>query len=303
MPQPPLRLARAGLGVVAVNGAILAIGGFNPPEVFGNVEARRLTGSGPWQPAAPLPTARVNLGTALLNGRVYAAGGYDANGDPRTVVETLDPTTGRWTPSLPLPEPRGGVGATALNGLLYAAGGVIPVGGGKVRSTASMVVFDPKANTWRSAAPMHTARERFRLVAASGYLYAVGGRGEGPSLATAERYDPRSNSWREIDAMHESRVVPCVVESRIGTRPVLLAIGGAVFGDSGTVVDGRRTTELLDLATGHWTVLDVLLPANRISHDCAVQPDLTILAVDGSTFAGGRFAVVPNVDALASWWS
>jgi hypothetical protein len=297
-PQAPLQLGRAGLGVVTVNGTILAIGGFNPPEIFANVEARRLTGGGPWQPAVPLPTARVNLGTAVLNGRVYAVGGYGASGDPLTVVETFDPTSGRWAPSLPLPEPRGGIGAAALNGRLYVAGGVVPVGGGEFRSTASMVVFDPVRNTWRPAAPMHIARERFRLVAVGGFLSAVGGRGEGPSLATAERYDPRTDSWREINSMNESRVVPCVVESRIGDRPVLVAVGGAVFGDAGTVVDGRRTTEVLDLATGRWTLLEVLLPTNRISLDCAVQPDRTILAISGSTFTGNGFAILPNVDAL-----
>ena len=297
-PQPPLAHARAGLGAVTVNGQILAIGGFDPPKIFASVESRRLVGGDSWQPAPPLPTAWVNLATAELNGRVFAVGGYDANGDPLPVVETFNPRFGLWTESLPLPEPRGGAGAAALDGLLYVAGGIVPVGGGEFRSTASMIVYEPIRNTWRPVAPMRTARERFRLVTAGGYIYAVGGKGEGPSLTTVERYDPRTDSWRTINPMNQSRVVPCVVETRIGTRPVLVAVGGAIFGDDGSFVDGRRTTEVLDLATGRWVLLDVLLPAVRISHDCAVQLDGTVLAIGGATFAGGAFTILPNVDAL-----
>jgi hypothetical protein len=40
-----------------------------------------------------------------------------------------------------------------------------------------------------------------------------------------------------------------VVETRIGNRPVLAAVGGAIFDDGG-FVDARRTTEVLDLTTG-----------------------------------------------------
>lgn len=298
-PQPPLRQARAGLDVVTVNGQILAIGGFSPPpRVFATVETRRLTGRDSWRSAPPMPTARGNLATAALNGRVYAVGGYDTNGDPLAVVETFNPRSARWATGLPLPQPRGAAGAAALDGRLYVAGGTIPVGGGELRATASVIVYDPARNTWRPVAPMHTARERFRLVAGGDYLYAVGGLDDGPSLATVERYDPRANSWRAINPMHESRVVPCVVASRIGHRPVLVAVGGAMFSAAGSFVDGRRTTEVLDLATGRWTLLDVLLPANRISLGCAAQPNGTILAIGGAAFADGSFTELTNVDAL-----
>lgn len=296
-PQPPLRLARAGLGVVAVDGRILAIGGFDSTKVFAAVETRPRSGGEPWLPAPAMPTARVNHATAVLDGRVYAVGGYDANDQPLPVVETLDPRFGRWTTSRPLPEPRGGVAAAALGGLLYVAGGIVPAGDGEFRATASMIVYDPARNTWRPAAPMRAARERHRLVAAGGFLYAVGGRSGGPSLDTVERYDPRSDSWRAISPMHESRVLPCLVETRIGDRPVLAAVGGAMFDDAGFVT-ARRTTEVLDLTTGRWTLLDVPLPIVRVSHDCAVQPDGTILAVGGVTGSPGQFTFLPDVDAL-----
>ncbi len=96
----------------------------------------------------------------------------------------------------------------------------------------------------------------------------------------------------------ETRVLPCVVQTSIGLRPVLAAVGGAIFSDDGRFVDARRTTEVLDLNTGRWTLLDVPLPTVRVSHDCAVQPDGTILAIGGVTVAGGQFTFLPDVDAL-----
>jgi hypothetical protein len=55
---------------------------------------------------------------------------------------------------------------------------------------------------------------------------------------------------------------------------------------------------VLDLTTSRWTLLDVLLPEVRVSHDCAVQPDGTILAIGGATRTDEGFVELPDVDAL-----
>src|SRR5829696_1768718 len=92
--RPPLRQARAGLGVAKVSRQILASGGFEGGTVFDVVEARRVKGSGRWRDLAPMPTARANLATAEVGGLVYAIGGLD---DLNTldVVETFNPRSGR----------------------------------------------------------------------------------------------------------------------------------------------------------------------------------------------------------------
>jgi N-acetylneuraminic acid mutarotase len=300
--RPPLRQARAGLGVAKVGRQILAIGGFERvgevTTVFDVVEARRVKGRGQWRDLAPMPTARVNLATAEVGGLVYAIGGIGQADDTLDVVETFDPRSGRWTTSLPLPQPRDGPGAAGLGGLLYVAGGfVIPDG-----VTNSVVVFDPKQNTWRSVAPMPTVRERLRLVASGRYLYAIGGvaigqPGQfGPSLTTVERYDPKSDSWATMNSLVESRGLPCAVETKVGKRRVLVVVGGFEASADGTTVQARRTTEVFDPATSRWTLLDVLLPFGRGSHDCATEADGTVLAIGGANGAGGFFA---NVDALS----
>ena len=174
--RPPLRQARGGLGVAKVGRQILAIGGFDEATTtFDVVEARRVRGTGRWRDLAPLPTARANLATAEVGGLVYAVGGIDDVDVTSDVVETFNPRSGRWATSVPLPQPRAAPGAAGLGGLLYVAGGDVKVAPDTYEVTNSVLVYDPKKNTWRSVAPMPTARYRLRLVASGRYLYAIGG--------------------------------------------------------------------------------------------------------------------------------
>ena len=55
----------------------------------------------------------------------------------------------------------------------------------------------------------------------------------------------------------------------------------------------------LDLDTGHWTLLDALLPFVRASQDCAATPNGNILAIGGATHGSGTLTYLANVDELA----
>ena len=231
---------------------------------------------------------------------MYAIGGLGQGDDTLDVVEKFDPRSGHWTTSLPLPQPRAGAGAAGLGGLVYVAGGEVKLSPDVYEVTNSVVVYDPKKNTWRLVAPMPTARFRLRLVVSGRYLYAIGGAAPtGQSLTTVERYDPRSNSWATMNSMVESRVLPCAVETRVGQRRVLVVVAGAEFSAEGAFVDARRTTEVFDPATGRWTLLDILLPTVRASHDCATEADGTVLVIGGITHIGDPFIFLANVDALS----
>ncbi|TWP54329.1 hypothetical protein FKR81_01895 [Lentzea tibetensis] len=300
--QPPLLRARVGLGVATVGGQILAIGGFDAGDPLVDVvEARRRTGIGTWRDlAAPMPTPRANHATAEVGGLVYAVSGFDRTNTVVNVVEVFHPRSGRWTNGVPLPRPRAAAGVAALGGLLYVAGGGVLLANGEDELANSMIVYDPRRRVWRSAAPMPTARDRHRLVASGGYLYAIGGRDErNQTLTTVERYDPRSDSWRTMNPMRESRYLPCVVETVVGNQRVVLAVGGIEHNADGEIVKVRRTSEVFNLHTGRWTLLDVLLPVGRVSHDCAVQPNGTVLAIGGGSPVGGTPRYLADVDALS----
>lgn len=298
--QPPLLQARAGLGVATAGGRIYAVGGRAVDDTqYNNVESRKLTGGGTWTSLPPLPSARGNLSVSASGGKVYAIGGFR---DPYTSTgrPTNDPITRQWAIARPLPQPRAIAGAASLNGILYVAGGYVELPDGSLQISDTVLAYDPGSDQWRPAAPMTSPREGLRLVAAGPYLYAIGGGGiDGDSLATVERYDPATDTWTATAPMNESRWLPCAVETKVGNTHLIAVVAGGEFLPGGELVDGRRTTEVLDLDTGHWTLLDALLPFVRASQDCAVTPNGNILAIGGATHDSGTFTYLANVDELA----
>jgi N-acetylneuraminic acid mutarotase len=296
--RPPVHHARAGLAVEQTDGVILAIGGFDANGVTAETEARSAGGPGVWHDVAPMRIARADFASAVLDGFVYVAGGYD-NVDETNVVERYSVALNRWTDSRPLPKPRGGDAGAALDGLFYVAGGYVTPAVGTDQLTASVLAYDPSRDRWTNVAPMHTARERLRLVQAGGFLYALGGVGAGgASLTTVERYNPRTNTWATIEPLNKSRAFPGVVATSIAGHPVIVVVGGGNYDASGNFVGPRRTTEVLDIATGKWHTLDVLLDIGRGGLSCAVAASGAVLAISGGTIVDGQSVFVSDVSAL-----
>ena len=72
-------------------------------------------------------------------------------------------------------------------------GGKIYVSGGVGDSCcATLLAFDPQANTWTELARMGTARNSHTSAAIGGKLYVFGG---DTSATSVEVYDPISNTW------------------------------------------------------------------------------------------------------------
>jgi len=298
-PQPSLGLARAGLDVATVSGRILAIGGFNGdvanPVVYNTVEARDVRGDGRWQTLAAMPTARANPAAATLGGFVYVAGGFTAD-QTLNVVERFDPRTGAWQTITKLPVPTGAMGAAALDGRLYVAGGLVARAAGDEVS-ASVYAYDPAGQIWTVVTPMPTPRWRLRLVAAGGYLYAIGGQApDGRALATVERYDPRTNRWSAVRSMREGRAVPGVTVVADGQRLLVVVVGGVQFEPSPHPL---RTSEVYDVQTNSWYAVEARLPHARGSLACAVDSDGAVLAIGGISDITTPPSATADVDALS----
>ena len=95
---------------------------------------------------------------AEIDGTLYAVGGYNGtlNGDLAT-VEAYNPVTNTWRSVAPLPRldsgTNGRYGATigVINGQLYVAGGWRRV---PALPTNTLLVYDPKTDTWATRTPM-----------------------------------------------------------------------------------------------------------------------------------------------------
>ncbi|CAL8105781.1 unnamed protein product [Calicophoron daubneyi] len=113
---------RSRIGVVALNGRLYAIGGYDGNSRLDTTEVydpRTKT----WSTVAPMNCKRSALGAAALDGRIYVCGGYDGVSSLRT-CEVYNPQQNKWHLIPSMTEPRSAGGLVALsNGCLYAVGG------------------------------------------------------------------------------------------------------------------------------------------------------------------------------------
>ena len=115
---------------------------------------------------------------------IYTIGGYLRHSLDN--VECYNPHSTEWYKLAPLPTPRSGVAAIVVHGLLYVLGGRNNSPDGNV-DTATVDVFDPFMNFWRSCVNMSVARNRVGVGAIDGLIYAIGGSHGGTHHNTVER--------------------------------------------------------------------------------------------------------------------
>ncbi|CAH8477127.1 unnamed protein product [Dicrocoelium dendriticum] len=113
---------RSRIGVIALNGLLYAIGGFDGTSRLNTTEVYDPR-TKVWRTVAPMNYKRSALGAAALDGRIYVCGGYDGVASLRT-CEVYYPQQNKWLIVSSMNEPRSAGGLVALNnGCLYAVGG------------------------------------------------------------------------------------------------------------------------------------------------------------------------------------
>jgi hypothetical protein len=252
-----------------------------------------------WVARPPVHHGRAGLDVEQTDGVILAIGGFDSSGVTGATEERSVGGSGEWHDVAPMPTARADFASAVVDGLVYAAGSYITPARGDDQLTASVLAYDPRRDRWTNVAPMHTARERLRLVEAGGFLYAIGGvDAGGASLATVERYNPHTNTWATIAPLNKARAFPGVVSTSIAGHSVLVVVGGAEYNAAGDLVGPRRTSEVLNIATGKWHTIDVLLDFGRGGLSCAIAAGGDVLAISGGTLVDGQSAYVSNVSAL-----
>lgn len=210
--------------MVALDGLVYAIGGFDAARaIVARVEAFDPS-AGTWKARAPLPRPVHHAHAAVVGGKIYVAGALEGAAF-KAIGATLeyDPTGDAWTPraSMPAGTERGGGGAAALGGRIYVVGGLR--GGASV---ADFSAYDPAMDAWEILPPMPAARDHLVAAAAGGIVFAVGGRAGGVTglVGRVDGYDPVARSWTPRKPM---------ITARGGTAAAVLAGRVVVAGGEG----------------------------------------------------------------------
>ena len=147
--KTPMTQARTGLGVVAVDGKIYAIGGladlnFKPGCIVGTNECYN-PGTDTWVTLEPMPTPRVGFAIATCEGKIYCIGGSTFEQAPpfrsSGINEVYDVATNSWSVKSSMPV-EGATFAGVVNDKFF------------VMADYDLFMYDPVADVWTQKTSM-----------------------------------------------------------------------------------------------------------------------------------------------------
>lgn len=188
MPQ-----ARAGLGVVAVDGKIYAIGGYTSfddgrPVGFVGTNERYDPITDKWVILESMPTPRHNFAVVECEGLIYCIGGYVVEGSRWILydtVEVYDPATNRWSAKASLPVTASDLVACVVKDNIFVF----------ATSAAGVVyMYNPITDSWteKTRMPSTTLMYYAPVVMDDKILFTS-------LYLSTQVYDPAADAWREIE--------------------------------------------------------------------------------------------------------
>uniref|UniRef100_A0A1A8IZC3 Influenza virus NS1A binding protein n=1 Tax=Nothobranchius kuhntae TaxID=321403 RepID=A0A1A8IZC3_NOTKU len=270
-PLSPMHYARCGLGTAAVNGKLIAAGGYNREECLRTVECFDPK-EDCWTFIAPMRTPRARFQMAVLMGQLYVIGGSNGHSDELSCGETYDPHTDEWVQIPELRTNRCNAGVCSLNNKLYVVGGSDPCG---QKGLKNCDVFDPVAKTWSTCASLNIRRHQAAVCELDGSMYVIGGAESWNCLNTVERYNPENNTWTLVAPMNVARRGAAVAVH----AGKLFVVGG--FDGSHAL----RCVEVYDPARNEWRMMGSMI-SSRSNAGVAMLGE-TIYVVGG--FDGNEF--------------
>ncbi len=266
----PLPVRRAGMGTVALDDRIYAIGGMTDAGASGRVDIYDVE-SDQWHEGQPRPAELANIDAAALTEGILVPGGCedDTQWTPSAIVNLYDPTDDTWSQVASLPTPLCAYALTVYKDQAYLFGGW---DGDAYRAVA--LAYDPEENAWHSLAPPAQARGFGAAAALEDRILYVGGYSDGQEWGTCEMYFPDADTWESCQSM---------LQPRGGLS--LTAIGGRVYAIGG----GWRTplgfNERYTPSTGEWSVVETPI-VGEWRNLGAVASDTSIYAIGGWSDTG-----------------
>jgi N-acetylneuraminic acid mutarotase len=161
-----------------------------------------------WVQAADLPLGANHVGVTVLDGRLYALGGFlDQNRRPHADCFVWGAEGESWSRIATMPQAAGAMGCVAYEGRIHAIGGAW---GDTAEARVSIdrhLVYDPKDDRWRTAAPLPTARDHVGIVAMNGLIHVIGGRVTSfyTNSNLHHTYDAKEDRWRMRNPLPTAR--------------------------------------------------------------------------------------------------
>ncbi len=202
---PALGVARSQHGLVSLDAALGAVGGWRADGgLVSEVEALRADETA-WRVATHLPTPRREPGVAVWDGRIVVAGGFDGTSDGdldgyQDLVEAYEPETDTWSRLPRMNEPRRGLTLVAIEDALYAIGGYNASGYSGVVER-----YDPEPGRWSVVDWPIVARTWAAAVVVDGDVIVAGGYDGTGYLGLVERIDPDSGAVCQPPALDTPR--------------------------------------------------------------------------------------------------
>lgn len=169
---PPMKAARAAVGVAVIDGKLHAIGGRALDQSTLSLHQVWDPATNAWSDRAPLPRARDHMATVAVDGKIHVIGGrFAAAADNTGMHDVYDPKTDTWSEAPPMPTPRSGVSSG------YAKGKIV-VAGGECRNRATyneVEAFDIATGKWSSLTPLPSGRHAFGGASIGDKIYFAGG--------------------------------------------------------------------------------------------------------------------------------
>jgi N-acetylneuraminic acid mutarotase/serine/threonine protein kinase len=149
-----------------------------------------------------------------------------------------------------------------------------------------------RPTTWRSLAPMPTARSLLATVTGpDGRIYAIGGENASGRLDIVEVYDPSTNTWARAAPMPTARNH---LAATVGPDNLIYAIGG--------VSSIPKIVEAYNPSTNKWTTV-APTPTARHGMAAVTGPDGRIYAIGGTGPGGVSLSTVEAYDTKTNTWT
>ncbi len=221
---------RTGLGLVAYNGKLYRIGGWESKNkkgeewnLFSQSDFARFDPkTGKWEDLAPLPSGRSSHDAALLGSKLYVVGGWNMQGpgegewhDEAFVADLADEKP-EWKQIAKPPFMRRAIAMAAAQGKVFVIGGMDD----SSETTNAVAVYDPQSNVWSEGPELPCKKmEGFgaSAFATQDTVYCAATNGK------LFRLTSDGKQWQEVGQLNKPRMSHRLVATDDGR---LLVVGG-----------------------------------------------------------------------------